>query len=387
MKIALVSNTFPSEKEPFYTKFILDHVSLISELSNTDVVTYIPTPYAIPFTKKWIKAKSKLQRIENVRIKKFRYLSIPRKKFPAITRYFLSNALIKYLSDAKFDLIHFHWLYPASLAVPLIKKAGFKCILTIHGSDWYKNKSNDLLMNLLKESLQSLDWIFFVSPEMRKNAVEMYPFLKNKSSYLPNTIDSKLYSLPTEKQKSQKKEYLGWNNKKIHFLCVAAHKKVKGVDILLKAAKRIEKIKPDIHIHLIGSSNSGNVKINYTDYKNVTFHKPVAPDSLVDFYHAADGYISPSRVEGFGLALTEAATTGLPVVATSTGIATEIINRSTGLLCKTRSVKELTVSIIQLSENLKKFEPEIIREQILKRYSRDIIKQKMLKRYQEVLKT
>ncbi|NIP99801.1 MAG: glycosyltransferase, partial [Nitrospinaceae bacterium] len=51
------------------------------------------------------------------------------------------------------------------------------------------------------------------------------------------------------------------------------------------------------------------------------------------YYQSADVFVYPSRYENFGQPVLEAAAWGLPVIATSTGVASEIIREGeTGFL-------------------------------------------------------
>ena len=53
----------------------------------------------------------------------------------------------------------------------------------------------------------------------------------------------------------------------------------------------------------------------------VTFTGPKSPEELASFYNAADVFVYPSRYENFSQPILEAASYGLPVIATSIGIA------------------------------------------------------------------
>lgn len=65
----------------------------------------------------------------------------------------------------------------------------------------------------------------------------------------------------------------------------------------------------------------------------VTFIGPKSPEELLSFYSAADVFVYPSLYENFAQPILEAASYGIPVIATPVGIAPEIIeDGETGFL-------------------------------------------------------
>ena len=64
----------------------------------------------------------------------------------------------------------------------------------------------------------------------------------------------------------------------------------------------------------------------------VTFHDAVAREDLGRFYSRADIFTFPSLYEGFGIVLAEAMHAGLPIVATRTGPAGEILHEGENAL-------------------------------------------------------
>lgn len=82
----------------------------------------------------------------------------------------------------------------------------------------------------------------------------------------------------------------------------------------------------------------------------VTFTGPKSPEELPFFYNAADVFVYPSRYENFSQPILEAASYGLPVIATSIGIAPEIIeDGETGFLIPGES-SELAQRLEQLGD-------------------------------------
>jgi glycosyltransferase involved in cell wall biosynthesis len=70
------------------------------------------------------------------------------------------------------------------------------------------------------------------------------------------------------------------------------------------------------------------------------------------FYKAADVLIAPSRYEPFSLVLVEAAASGLPLVATDAGVASELIGRGDGGIMVTRTPAVIGAALGRLATDL-----------------------------------
>ena len=128
MNIALVSHLFPNELATSQGKFIKDLFELLKKNNSTEVSLLVPTPYAIPFTKRnSLNNAPFICGSKNITLLKF--LSFPRKTFPRVIQKSISYTLLSHLEGLPPDIVHVHWLYPDGLAIPALKKAGYKVIL------------------------------------------------------------------------------------------------------------------------------------------------------------------------------------------------------------------------------------------------------------------
>ncbi|MEX2362576.1 MAG: glycosyltransferase family 4 protein, partial [Balneolaceae bacterium] len=214
-------------------------MTLLNSDENIQADIVVPTPYSIPFTTREKKNKSSLL-ADDFKNNRLKYLSFPKKKFPATISRSLSRNIQRYFHDKKYDVIHVHWLYPDALCIPALKKMGFKCVLTIHGSDWYQNTDNLVLMDIFEKVLDSTDRVLYSGPLLKRDVERVFPWLSKKSALIYNYVDTNIYTKPTYLEKEKAIEKLGWNPQKINVLTVANIRHEKGIDLLLDAVAETE---------------------------------------------------------------------------------------------------------------------------------------------------
>lgn len=125
-------------------------------------------------------------------------------------------------------------------------------------------------------------------------------------------------------------------------LTVARLESYKGIDTALRAVARVRKEGIDVHYAVVGAGKRAAFRKLAEELKIddvVRFVGPVPDADLPALYNAADIYLGVSRqsegtrIEGFGVALSEAAACGLPVIAgRSGGLAEAVQDGETGLV-------------------------------------------------------
>jgi len=391
MRLAVISHSYPSEVNPIAAKFVKDQVGIIANSKEIETLLLVPTPYAIPFTSRYHRNNSILLS-ENHTSSRIQYLSFPKKIFPRIIRKSLSKNLEVVLEGYEPDLIHFHWAYPDGLSIPRLKKKGFKCILSIHGSDWYKSISEPVLKTLIFESLEAADLILCSGPDLKENISEFLPHLSKNIREVYNFVDETKYDIPDADQKSNACQQLNWDQSKINVIIVANLQPEKGPDFLIDCVQELNKENKgeSMHFHLIGMSDNSkfaqSIIERISKLSNLNYYPAVAPDELLTYYHGADFFLSVSKREGFGLAMIEAAACGLPVVSTPVGIAPKFINDTIGFVSEDHSLTSIVDCILKLRENLVSYNSQNIRNHAIQTFGISSFKERLFSFYQEVLR-
>ena len=182
-------------------------------------------------------------------------------------------------------------------------------------------------------------------------------------------------------------------------LGVARFVRTKGFDVLLRAAKLLEKEGLDFHLTLAGTG-PGRFQLRYLVRKlglthRVTFPGFVPHDRISDLFYSADVFVMPSIVhstgdrDGIPTVIMEALLHRLPVVASDvSGISEVIRNGETGLLVQQRDPAALARAIrtvlanretaLKMAEKgqsliLEMFDPEKNHKNVFDLYSSDAV--------------
>lgn len=388
MKVALISHLYPTKLFPKGGKFIQDHYNLLISSEKYDVDLIIPTPYSIFGTKRFQKNHSPLAD-DPKKSSRVRYLSFPKRNFPKTVQKSLSKNIIKHLRNNHYDLIHLHWLNPDGLAVPSIKKAGFKTVLTIHGSDWYLCQDKPVLMKTISETFEAVDHVLYSGPKLKNDIENLFPELNNKSDIIYNMVDTDKYKPVNSTKKKELKIELGWDTNKIHSLTIAHLRPEKGIDILIDSIIENEDLK-DVQFHIVGGKEETKYSkkilsiIDSNPYNNIILHPPVLPKDLISYYQAAEFYIMPSRREGFNVSILEAASCGLPLICSNVSGAKEVTELGMGLFVSNHS--ELTANISNMIINYPLYDPLEQNMLIQANYGKRVFKERLEKIYAQVIK-
>lgn len=126
----------------------------------------------------------------------------------------------------------------------------------------------------------------------------------------------------------------------------------KGVDLLIEATAKLQKMNVPIHLLVIGEGQEkNNLK---QQIENLTLQHNVSllgecNNAMGVLRGSADLFVSAAREEAFGLVFAEASLAGLAIVAPNTGgIPEVVIDQESGLLTPTEDIDSLVNAIHQL---------------------------------------
>lgn len=119
----------------------------------------------------------------------------------------------------------------------------------------------------------------------------------------------------------------------------------KGVQDLIKAFNELAY--PDLELWIVGDGNYRKELENLSKGNSkIVFYGEQSNNNVIDILNQTDIFVNPSYSEGLPTSVLEAASIGLPIIATDVGGTNEIIeHRKTGLLIKPGRVWELENAI------------------------------------------
>ncbi len=133
--------------------------------------------------------------------------------------------------------------------------------------------------------------------------------------------------------------------------CIAFDAPVKGVDILLNAFSNVQEKFPKLHLIIVGVNEQSSALPAQANALGLSdcVHWAGIRDQGWRILNAADIYVQPSRSEGLGLAIMEAMSLELPVVASRVGGIPEIVvDGKTGYLFSPEDIPDFAAAISKM---------------------------------------
>jgi glycosyltransferase involved in cell wall biosynthesis len=150
----------------------------------------------------------------------------------------------------------------------------------------------------------------------------------NKTLVIPIGVESRFLE---KRAKTDAREILGLPLDRRIVLTVAGIIPHKGLHVLIDAIPDIVRFAHDVLFVVVGPTRDRSFQERLAQRVTQLPHPDclrlvgeVSPDALPFYYAAADLYVQPSLQEGFGISMLEAMASGVPVVATHTGIVPEL---------------------------------------------------------------
>ncbi|HEV2620229.1 MAG TPA: glycosyltransferase family 4 protein [Acidobacteriaceae bacterium] len=192
------------------------------------------------------------------------------------------------------------------------------------------------------------DAVFAVSGQVAKHCIEVDRIDRALVQTIYNGLDLDVWDSAAEPRP---------NSRPLVIATVGNIRRVKGHDILVKAAKLVLDRFPDVSFHIAGEvlepEYYADLQALIREYKiSDCFHFAGGLKDPRNFLLAADIFVLPSRSEGFSNAIIEAMAASLAVVATDVGGNSEAVEDGvTGLLVPTEDPSALASAISRLILN------------------------------------
>ena len=358
MKIAMIGHkAIPSTRGGIET--VLTNICPLMVESGNEVVCYNRTADRPEkeFEKDMVNGEYK-----GVKLKKARTL-----KIKGISAMLASFSAAIACSFSKCDIVHFHAEGP-SAAMVIPKFFGKKCVATVHGLDWQREKwgsgfASKYIKHGEKTLVKRADAVIVLSESARKYFEQTYG---RKTVVIPNGI-----SRPRRLSDDIIKEKYGLCRES--YICMVARlTKEKGAHYLIEAYKRLD---TDKKLVICGDTSDtddyvAQLKSMAGDNKNIIFTGFISGDTLGQIYSNSYAVCLPSDLEGMSISLLEALSYSNAVLCSDIPENTSVCGNA-ALTFKKGNVDDLAQKLDFLLKNPKTAEKlrENSAEYVLSRFS------------------
>lgn len=253
--------------------------------------------------------------------------------------------LKKHLAQRHYDVVHAHY----GLTGWVARKAGAKPLLvTLHGTDVYDKRAGKISRSVAKKA----DQVAVVSEDLGLALGNLKT--KRPIAVMPTGVSLERFE---ERPREQARRALGIDPEGSYILFpFNPDRPVKHHDRAVEVAAGIE----DLEILTLGN---------------------VPPDQVVNYMNAVDATLVPSEYEGFGLAALETLACNVPVVATPTGMANDLLKDVDGAYCIEWDVNTWRAAVESILEDP---DPRVNGRPVAERWSTDAMAARVVDLYQSV---
>lgn len=235
--------------------------------------------------------------------------------------------------------------------------------------------------NYKKENFKK---IISVSEVVKNEIVQCYNVPKEDITVIPNGVDINEFNLDTERRENLR-EKLKINENNILLMFAGYEFERKGLRNIIEALSMLPE---EAKLLMVGKDNPSKYQklaLELNIQNRVIFVGFV--NKIQDYYAASDIFVFPTRYEPFGLAITEAMASGLPVITSKIAGAAEIMTDSYDclLLENPRDSTELADKIRELISD-ERFRAKMGKNarKTAEKYSWDNVAEKTVEVYEEV---
>ena len=222
-------------------------------------------------------------------------------------------------------------------------------ITSVHGADLFPGGTSlTVYSKAMNRLLDVSDRIVTPSRAYAEDVARVFPQLRAKLVSIHNGIDLAELAGSSSESASIRRPYI---------LCVAMHNEKKGIDVLLRAFKLIHDKEPSLKLVLAGDGPLHEpLKKLASDLgiaDKVAFLGLQGRSQVANLLHGCEVFVLPSRSEPFGIVILEAMACKKPVVATTAGGISEIIeNGRDGILVRPGEDKALAGALLKALRDL-----------------------------------
>ena len=257
------------------------------------------------------------------------------------------------------DIIYGQFFANTAMGVILKQKFNIPLIGIEHAGRFNNDKLDNHTKYLSNFAYSNTDAIIAVSDSLKQRLY--YHF--HKDSFVVHNLVASIFE--TKKPDTLKKQ------KAFQFVSTGSLLYGKGFDLLIIAFKKSKLWEKGARLIIIGE---GVEKNNLQKMK------------IADILCASHAFVLASRSENFSVAVLEALSVGLPVVATICGGIKECIDEKNGLLVPVEDIDALSKALVTMHDDYARFDAKHIVSDYQNRFSSTVIARQLTEIFEGVIK-
>lgn len=292
--------------------------------------------------------------------------------------------LVRFLAQEQFDLVHTHLNYANILGTLAGRLTGTPTVTTLHNTRIGLNPI--ARKKIERRVLQKLTNQLIVVGQQAAT-IQQPQFPGKTLPVVPNAV-APIPPLPESERAALRTKLTGDASRPL-LISVGRLTIQKGVDDLLTAFAQICRQQPPAALIIVGSGSIMaylNLQIKTLGLENNAWLLGGRSD-VPRLLAASDLYVSASHTEGLPVAMLEAMSAGLPVVATGVGDVPVVLTPHSGVVVPPQEPDQLAQAVSHLLANMEKLPMmgAAARKHVALHYSPEIWLDQLLAIYQEVL--
>ena len=381
MKILIIANGYPNQKDPQWGCFEKDQAVALKNLGHEVCIMYVDRRFRTYWRKIGLTSF-----IDNG-IAVFGIFWFPAfslgKMFPKLYCRWISlmqgivfKGMLKHWG--KPDIIYAHYLYNIAFATELKEKYGIPLVGIEHWSELTKSKLRPLHRFWGETAYSKADKILAVSDSLRSHIKRHFGM---DSTVVYDMLGPEFVTAPVPEHTL---------NANFTFVAVGSLVPIKCYDILVEAFKQSGLFQSGCKVVIVGAGQEhDNLKkqiqrANLQDSVLLTGRK--SKEEIISVLAKSHAFILSSRAETFGVACIEALSQGLPCIATRCGGPEEFVNKSNGLLIPANDVAGLATAMKTMYENYSHYDFAFIAAETRHRFGPQTIAKQLTEIFEETIK-
>ena len=276
------------------------------------------------------------------------------------------------------DIVYGHFFANTAMGVVLKQKFGIPLVGIEHAGRFNNDKLDKHTKYISNYAYDNTDAIIAVSDSLKQR---LYYHFHKDSFVVHNLVASIFESKKTDVLKKQKA---------FHFVSTGSLLYGKGFDLLIEAFRKSRLWEKETRLIIIGEGSERNNLQKIIDEagltKQISLVGRKTKVEIADILCVSHAFVLASRSENFSVAVLEALSVGLPVIATICGGIKECINEQNGLLVPVEDVDALTKALVEMYENYSRYDTDYIVSDYQNHFSSAVIVHQLTKIFEGVIR-